>query len=444
MPLCLLFCLMMFLSPPGATLHRHGSRETKKRVKEAPVVSTVAPMSGDFAFDLYRALATAAPDQNIFFSPLSISTSLAMLSLGARSDTKAQILEGLGLGPQAGSEQGLHNSFRQLLGELARPRKGLRLNLGNALFISPTVPVQDAFLSAVRTLYLADTFPAHFGDPTGAQKQINDYVAKQTEGKIVDLVKDLDSTEVMVMVNYIFFKAKWETSFDHKNTHKQDFHVTSETVVQVPMMKHKDLYYYFLDRSLSCRVVGVPYQGDATALFVLPSQGRMGRLENGLNEKTLRTWLKMSTKRQLELYLPKLSIEGSYQLEKVLPKLGINDIFTSHADLTGITNHSNIQVSEVSSEAPEPLFSEISVLFYSILFYSFLLHSTPPIPFHSIPFHSIPFHIFPLSFTLLSSFKKQRYPLCLILFAMCLRGRSPPMKPSKLRIRCYLLHSLAV
>lgn len=73
--------------------------------------------------------------------------------------------------------------------------------------------------------------------------------------------------------------------------------MTSETVVQVPMMKHKDLYYYFLDRSLSCRVVGVPYQGDATALFVLPSQGRMGRLENGLNEKTLRTWLKMSTKR---------------------------------------------------------------------------------------------------------------------------------------------------
>ncbi|XP_045307919.1 plasma serine protease inhibitor isoform X1 [Leopardus geoffroyi] len=350
MPLCLIFCLM-FLSQPGATLHRHGSRETKKRVKEAPVVSTVAPRSGDFAFDLYRALATAAPDQNIFFSPLSISVSLAMLSLGARSDTKAQILEGLGLGPQAGSEQGLHNSFRQLLGELTRPRKGLRLNLGNALFISPAVPVQDAFLSAVRTLYLADTVPAHFGDPAGAQKQINDYVAKQTEGKIVDLVKDLDSTEVMVMVNYIFFKAKWETSFDHKNTHKQDFHVTSETVVQVPMMKHKDLYYYFLDRSLSCRVVGVPYQGDVTALFVLPSQGRMGRLENGLNEKTLRTWLKMSTKRQLELYLPKLSIEGSYQLEKVLPKLGISDVFTSHADLTGITNHSNIQVSEMVHKA---------------------------------------------------------------------------------------------
>lgn len=73
--------------------------------------------------------------------------------------------------------------------------------------------------------------------------------------------------------------------------------MTSEMVVQVPMMKSEDHFYYFLDRSLSCRVVGVPYQGNATALFVLPSQGRMGQLENGLNEKTLRRWLRMFTKR---------------------------------------------------------------------------------------------------------------------------------------------------
>lgn len=207
MPLCLLLCLML-LSPPGATLHRHDSQESKKKAKETPVVSTVDPPSRDFAFDLYRALAMAAPDRNIFFSPLSISMSLAMLSLGARSSTKAQILEGLGLGPQGGSEQGLHHAFHQLLRELAWPRKGLQLSLGNALFISPMVHIRDTFLSSMRTLYLADTFPTNFGDPAGAQKQINDYVAKQTDGKIEDLVKDLDSTEVMVMVNYIFFKGR--------------------------------------------------------------------------------------------------------------------------------------------------------------------------------------------------------------------------------------------
>uniref|UniRef100_A0A8C3WTI2 Serpin family A member 5 n=1 Tax=Catagonus wagneri TaxID=51154 RepID=A0A8C3WTI2_9CETA len=348
MRLCLLLCLVL-LGPRVASLGRHHSREAKKRVPK--LLPTVAPGVRDFAFDLYRALAAASPEQNVFFSPLSISMSLAMLSLGAQSSTKAQILEGLGLNPRGSPEEALHSASQRLLWELGQPREDLELSLGNALFTKPTLPIQEAFLGALRTLYLADVFPTDFERPEGAQKQINHYVAKQTKGKIVELIKGLDGTEVMVMVNYIFFKAKWETSFDHKSTHEQDFHVTSEAVVRVPMMKCEDQFYYLLDRNLSCKVVGVPYQGNATAFFILPREGGMEQVEKGLKEKTLRKWLKMSMKRQLELYLPKFSIEGSYQLDKVLPKLGIRDIFTSDADLTGISNTSNIQVSEMVHKA---------------------------------------------------------------------------------------------
>ncbi|KAK2507766.1 hypothetical protein MC885_013462 [Smutsia gigantea] len=345
----LLLCLML-LGPQVATLRRH-SREVKKRVGELPLVAAVPPCGRDFTFDFYRALATAAPDKNIFFSPLSISITLAVLSLGAQSNTKAQILEGLGLNQQGCPEEELHTAFQQLLQELGQPREDLQLSLGNALFIGLTVPIQETFLSAMRTLYLADAFPTDFADPAGAQRQINDYVAKETKGKIVDLVKDLDSTEIMVMVNYIFFKAKWETSFNHKSTREENFYATSETVVRVLMMNNENQYYYLLDRNLSCQVVGVPYQGNATALFILPSEDGMAQVENGLNEKILKKWLKLFTKRQLNLYLPKFSIEGSYQLEEVLPKLGIRDVFTSRADLTGITNHSNIQVSQMVHKA---------------------------------------------------------------------------------------------
>ncbi|KAM5340986.1 plasma serine protease inhibitor-like isoform 1-T2 [Glossophaga mutica] len=352
MQLCLLLCLVLLSLQAAGLPRRHHPWRTKKRVRELPVASTAAPGNQNFTFDLYRALAAAGPNQNIFFSPLSISTSLALISLGARSNTKTQILEGLGLAVQGGPEEdALHRGFHQLLQALRQPREDLQLGLGTALFVLPTVPIQDTFLSAARTLYLADTFPTNFRDPDAAQKQINDYVAKQTKGKIVDLVKDLDSSEIMVMVNYIFFKAKWETSFDHKSTQKQDFHVTSETVVQVPMMRREDEYYYLLDHNLYCRVVSVPYQGNATALFILPNEGRMEQVEAGLNQETLRKWLKKLTKRKLQLYLPKFSMEGSYQLEKVLPKLGIRDIFTSQADLTGLTDHSNIQVSEMVHKA---------------------------------------------------------------------------------------------
>jgi len=73
--------------------------------------------------------------------------------------------------------------------------------------------------------------------------------------------------------------------------------VTPETVVRVPMMKQQDQFYYLLDRNLSCKVVGVPYEGNATAFFILPREGEMEQVENGLKEKTLKKWLRMPMKR---------------------------------------------------------------------------------------------------------------------------------------------------
>lgn len=207
MKLVLLLCLTL-LSPQAVTLRRHKSHETKKKIKEPALHTTVAPSAREFTFDLYRAVASNAPGQNIFFSPLSISMSLAMLALGARSNTKAQILEGLGFGLQPSSEEELHGVFQKLLQALSQPREGFELSLGSALFTDPVVSIQEAFLRAVKTTYQADIFPTNFRDPAEAQKQINDYVAKQTKGKIVDLIQNLDSTHVLVMVNYIFFKGE--------------------------------------------------------------------------------------------------------------------------------------------------------------------------------------------------------------------------------------------
>ena len=126
-----------------------------------------------------------------------------------------------------------------------------------------------------------------------------------------------------------------------------------------------------------------------------------------------------SLSRRLELYLPKFSIEGAYQLEEVLPKLGIRDIFTSDADLTGISNHSTIRVSEVSPE--------MSILFCSILFYS--IH---PIP-HSKFFPSLS-HLFPqeakISLCLLSSEQWEA------VFSSVSCRKVSCLKQSNLRIRC--------
>ncbi|XP_028637889.1 plasma serine protease inhibitor [Grammomys surdaster] len=341
-----ILCLVLFFSLGVAFRQRSRSKE-KKKVQESSVGAVGTPRSRDFAFSLYRALASEALDQNVFFSPMSVSMSLGMLSLGAGLKTKTQILEGLGLSLQQSQEDKLHKDFQQLLQKFSQSSDGLQLSLGSALFKDPAVHIRDNFLSAMKSLYMSDTFSTNFRNPESAKKQINDYVAKQTKGKIVDLIKDLDSTHVMVVVNYIFFKAKWQTAFSDTNTRQMDFHVTPKKTIQVPMMNREDWYSYILDQNISCTVVGIPYQGSAMALFILPSEGKMKQVEDGLDERTLRNWLKMFTKRRLDLYLPKFSIEGTYKLEKILPKLGIQDIFTTHADLSGITDHTNIKLSEM-------------------------------------------------------------------------------------------------
>ncbi|XP_055448730.1 plasma serine protease inhibitor [Psammomys obesus] len=339
-------CLLLVFSLRVASCYKE-----KKKTKESSRGAVRTPRSKDFAFSLYRALASKAPGQNVFFSPLSVSISLGMLSLGAGSHTKTQILEGLGLSNQKGQEDKLHKDFQYLLQRFGQPRHDVQLSLGSTLFTDPAVHIRDSFLKALKMLYMSDMFSTNFGNPESAKKQINDYVAHQTKGKIVDLIKDLDSTHVMVMVNYIFFKAKWKTAFSDKNTHQKDFHVTPERTVKVPMMNREDEYSYILDRNISCMVVGIPYQGNTSALFILPNKGKMKQVENGLNKGTLRNWLKITTKRRLDLYLPKFSIEGTYQLEKILPKLNIKDVFTSHADLSGITDHTSIKLSEMMHKA---------------------------------------------------------------------------------------------
>ncbi|CAO2587249.1 Serine protease inhibitor A3F [Lemmus lemmus] len=344
-------CLLLFSL--GVASHYHPRPQEKKKVKASSVSARVTPRSKDFAFSLYRALASEAPDQNVFFSPLSVSMSLAMLSMGTGSHSKTQIMEGLGLSLQQSQEAELHKGFQHLLQRFSQFRDGLQLSLGSALFTDPAVRIRNNFLSAIKTLYMADTLSTNFGISDMAKKQINDYVAKQTKGKIVDLIKKLQSTHVMVLINYIFFKGKWMTPFDPDSTFESDFYLDNKRTVKVPMMKLKFLSTpYFRDEKLSCTVVELKYTGNASAMFILPDQGKMQQVEASLQPETLRKW-RDSLRPSIidELFLPKFSISTDYSLEGILQQLGIRELFSMRADLSGITGAQDLRVSHVVHKA---------------------------------------------------------------------------------------------
>ncbi|XP_008835792.1 alpha-1-antichymotrypsin [Nannospalax galili] len=341
------------LCHPDSTLGRdtpaQGDQDNRTQVDSL----SLASRNTDFAFSLYKQLALKNPDKNVAFSPFSISAALVFLSLGAHNNTLVEILEGLKFNLTEASETDIQQGFGYLLRMLNQPRDQLLLSTGSAIFIEEQLQLLAKFKEEARALFQAKAFTTDFQQPKEAKKLINNYVKKETQGKIKDLISDLDPQTVMVLVNYIYFKGKWETPFDPRDTFKSVFYLNKRRPVKVPVMSIEDLTTpYFRDEALSCSVVELRYKGNASALFILPDQGRMKEVEASLNLETLRKWKDSLRPREInELYLPKFSISGDYSLGNILSQLGIREVFSTQADLSGITGAKNLKVSQVVHKA---------------------------------------------------------------------------------------------
>ncbi|XP_023575465.1 serpin A9 isoform X3 [Octodon degus] len=182
--------------------------------------------------------------------------------------------------------------------------------------------------------------------------RINSYVEKETRGKVVNLIQDLDPLTAMVLVNHIFFKANWTKPFNPADTHKSfPFLVDKQTTVRVPMMQQRDTFAFGVDPKLNCSVLQMDFRGDTVAFFILPGEGKMRQLEETLSARVVRRWSHSLRKRWIEVFLPKFSISASYDLETILPKMGIRDAFNKNADFAGITKTGFLQVSKATHKA---------------------------------------------------------------------------------------------
>lgn len=190
---------MCGVSPPSAP---------SRGAAPAPSAAQVAASNTDFAFRLYRRLALGAPGENVFFSPVSVSAALAMLSLGARAATRRQLLRGLGFDPARLPEAAVQQGFQRLVGALGAPGAGLALRMGSAVFVRKELPLRAGFRDGVRRLYGAQVSSADLSSSSAARRRINSFVEKETQGKVVDLIRDLEPQAAMVLVSYIFFDGK--------------------------------------------------------------------------------------------------------------------------------------------------------------------------------------------------------------------------------------------
>jgi serpin B len=319
--------------------------------------STLVAGNGAFAFALYHDVADSA--ENVFLSPFSISSALAMTYAGARGDTEVQIADAMQfeLGQNA-----LHPAFNALAlalngrDELEAPYEGegFTLNVVNAVWGERGFPFLAGYLDTLAVNYGVGLRLMDFsGDPEGSRVAINDWVSDQTNAKVKDLLPEgtvSDATR-LVLTNAIYFKAPWLRAFETKDTKTEPFATLSGSSVSVPMM-HQTATFSYAEVG-DVQAVELPYNGGQLAMLLLvPDAGKFKSFEEDLDDETYEAMVSALGECQVHLGLPRFGFDCALSLVDSLRALGMEDAFDPNvADFSGIDGARDLYISDVLHKA---------------------------------------------------------------------------------------------
>jgi serpin B len=316
-------------------------------------VSAVVRGNNRFALDLYERLRTGQPG-NLFVSPVSLSTALAMTYTGARGRTAEEMAEVLHL--DLPSEK-LHPAFASLREALDQgaAKRGYRLIVANRLWGQAGYDFLPEFLTVTRERYGAELAQVDFaGQAERARQRINAWVEEQTQALIRDLIPSgvLDPMTRLVLTNAIYFKGDWTKPFEKRVTTDAPFHVPRRQKLDVPLMYQESRFPFWAGEDL--KILELPYgTGDLSMLVLLPDQIEgLADLEARLTEGNLTRWQSALRRETVRVYFPRFKLTSQFQLASPLKALGMTLAFTpDEADFSGMDGQQGLFVSAVIHKA---------------------------------------------------------------------------------------------
>ena len=291
-----------------------------------------------FALDLFASL--RGEEGNLFISPHSVSTALAMTFSGARGETAEQMAQTLHFDLPAVL---LHPTFGRLEETLLAANAGgpgPELYLANRLWGQRGTAFCDPFLVTARVNYAGGFEPVDFAGATEqARRTINTWIEAQTKDRITELLQagDIDAATVMVLTNAVYFKGTWLYQFDERHTRNAAFALNADESVTVPFMGlTAKLPYYQSDQ---VQAVELPYDGERLSMVLLvPRQVEgLAALEESLAPGNVKTWLGGLKEQDVFVSMPRFKMDDRFYLQDTLAAMGMPLAFTpGRADFSGI------------------------------------------------------------------------------------------------------------
>ncbi|XP_076617521.1 leukocyte elastase inhibitor-like [Chaetodon auriga] len=370
-------------------------------------MATSVPLSKantTFSLALFKKLSDDDQTGNIFFSPFSISSALAMVMLGTRGNTAAQMSEVLrftesdqpklpGTQPsvmqaqmetqmqmqtqqttklpqhllkclesQDGQDK-VHAKFAEVLSKLNEADASYTLSVANRLYGEQSYQFVEDFLSETKKYYNAELESVDFkASAEAARALINTWVEEQTQGKIKDILTQgvVDSMTRLVLVNAIYFKGNWNKKFEEESTVDAQFRVNKNSTKPVKMMSQKSKFPLTSIPEVNCQVLEMPYQGEELSMLIfLPSDIEddttgLEKLEKELTYEKFANWTcpDLMGLTEVEVKLPRFKMEENYDLKNVLVSMGMTDAFNvSLSDFSGMSPTNDLVLSEVIHKA---------------------------------------------------------------------------------------------
>ncbi|MFA5051325.1 MAG: serpin family protein [Patescibacteria group bacterium] len=314
-------------------------------------INSVISANNQFALDLYSQLKSS--EGNIFFSPYSISTALAMTYEGARGTTAEEMQSVFHFPVDSNLRR---SAFASIHNQLNKPDAKYQLSIANALWAQNDYKFLNDYLATLEQYYAGKATNVDFKNSTEASRQtINKWVEDKTNDKIKNLFPQgsIDSMTRLVLTNAIYFKGTWIKQFEKNKTSDEDFRVSPVNTVKVSMMQRtdKDAKFNYTETD-DLQVLEMLYEGNKLSMMVLlPKNNDLLSFENLLSLEKINDWKSKLQEQRVDVFMPKFTFDTKYFMNGTLAKMGMPTAFLNSADFSGMDGTKNLSIQNVIHQA---------------------------------------------------------------------------------------------
>ena len=338
----------------SAINHQAPPIEVMTTVATPEGIKEVITANNQFAFDMYQQI-NGQPDQadkNVFFSPYSLSTAMAMLYTAAEGETKAQIQKTF----HYPTPTTLNPNSAALYNQFNKPNPDYKLATVNDLWMQQGLTPTKSYIDTVQRYYSGQVTALDFeGSPDPARQTINKKIAEKTKQMIPELLPkgSIKSDTAVVLTNAVYFKGDWTLPFTAERTSAQPFYNAIGRASTVQMMQQQSYFSYYEDKHI--QVVQLPYKGDdLSMLVVLPKFNHklaMQQLTKSLSATKIKQWRSGLVRQEVDLQLPKFKLDARYQMKTLLADMGMPKAFNNGAEFNLYADGPPIKLDEVYHQA---------------------------------------------------------------------------------------------